>query len=125
MQESFYDVEPALVFCGKHHILATNRFSYSFEVLKRKGDDMPNLATVKVKIEPQLKNEVETIFQTLGLTPVEAIKLFYRVVKLEKKLPFDLKTPNDETLQAIRDAEERKNLTECEDVKDFPGKLRA
>ncbi len=86
---------------------------------------MPNLATVKVKIEPQLKDEVETIFQTLGLTPVEAIKMFYRVVKLERKLPFDLKIPNEDTLQAIQDAEERKDLTECDDVKDLLGKLRA
>jgi len=86
---------------------------------------MPNLATVKVKIEPQLKKEAETIFQTLGLSPMEAIKLFYRVVKLNKNLPFDIKIPNNETLQAIKDAEERKNLTECDDVNDLLGKLHA
>ena len=86
---------------------------------------MPNLATVKVKIEPQLKDEVETIFRTLGLTPMEAIKMFYRVVKLERKLPFELKIPNDETLQAIQDAEARKDLTECDDVNDMFEKLRA
>jgi DNA-damage-inducible protein J len=85
---------------------------------------MASLATVKVKIEPQLKDEVETIFQGMGLTPIEAIKLFYRAVKLERKLPFDLKIPNDETLQTIRDAEERKDLTECEDVDDLFRKLR-
>ncbi len=86
---------------------------------------MASLATVKVKIEPQLKDEVETIFQGMGLTPMEAIKLFYRAVKLERKLPFDLKIPNDETLQAIQDAEARKDLTECEDVDDLFRKLRA
>jgi DNA-damage-inducible protein J len=86
---------------------------------------MPNLATVKVKIEPELKKEVEEIFQKFGLTPMEAIKLFYRVVKLEKTLPFDVKIPNDETLQAIKDAEERKNLTECDDVNDLLRKLHA
>jgi len=86
---------------------------------------MPNLATVKVKIEPQLKKEAETIFQKLGLTPMEAIKLFYRMVKLEKNLPFDAKMPNDETLQAIKDAEDRKNLTACDDVNDLLRKLHA
>ncbi len=86
---------------------------------------MPSLATVKVKIEPELKKEAETIFQNLGLTPMEAIKLFYRMVKLEKALPFDAKIPNDETLQALQDAEERKNLTECEDANDLLRKLRA
>ncbi|NUO79631.1 type II toxin-antitoxin system RelB/DinJ family antitoxin [candidate division KSB1 bacterium] len=85
---------------------------------------MTSLATVKVKIEPQLKDEVETIFQGMGLTPMEAIKLFCRAVKLERKLTFDLKIPNDETLQAIQDAEARKDLTECEDVDDLFRKLR-
>ena len=86
---------------------------------------MPNLATVKVKIEPELKKEAEKIFQNLGLTPMEAIKLFYRMVKLEKTLPFDVKIPNDETLQAIEEAEARKNLTECDDVNDLLRKLHA
>ena len=86
---------------------------------------MPNLATVTVKIEPQLKKEAETIFEKLGFTPMEAIKLFYRMVQLEKNLPFDAKIPNDETLQAIKDAEDRKNLTACDDVNDLLGKLHA
>lgn len=98
---------------------------YSDHVSKIKGVIMANLATVKVKIEPQLKKEAETIFQKRGLTPMEAIKLFYRVVKLEKNLPFDIKIPNNETLQAIKDAEERKNLTECDDVNDLLRKLHA
>lgn len=86
---------------------------------------MPNLATVKIKIEPELKKEAESVFQNLGLTPKEAIKLFYRKVKLEKALPFEAKLPNDETLQALQEAEERKNLTECEDADDLMRKLRA
>jgi len=86
---------------------------------------MPGSATVKVKIEPELKKEAEKIFQKLELTPMEAINLFYRMVKLEKTLLFEAKIPNDETLQAIKDAEERKNLTECDDVNDLLRKLHA
>ncbi|MGH7453126.1 MAG: type II toxin-antitoxin system RelB/DinJ family antitoxin [bacterium] len=86
---------------------------------------MPGSTTVKVKIEPELKKEVEKIFQKLGLTPMEAINLFYRMVKLEKTLPFEAKIPNDETLQAIEDAEKRKNLTECDDINDLMRKLHA
>lgn len=84
---------------------------------------MPSTATVKVKIEPELKKEAEKNFQKLGLTPMEAINLFYRMVRLEKTLPFDAKIPNDETLQAIEDAEKRKSLTECDDVNDLLRKL--
>ncbi len=125
MQGGFYQAEPALVFYTKQSRLALKSLFSSREILKSKGVVMANLATVKVKIEPQLKDEVETIFQGMGLTPMEAIKLFYRAVKLERKLPFDFKIPNDETLQAIQDAEARKDLTECEDVDDLFRKLRA
>jgi len=59
------------------------------------------------------------------LTPVEAIKLFYRAVKREKALPFEAEIPNDENLQAIADAEAGKNLTACDDVNDLLRKLRA
>ncbi len=86
---------------------------------------MASLATVTVKIEPELKREAEEVFQKFGLTPVEAIKLFYRAVKREKTLPFETKIPNDETLQAIADAETGKNLTACDDVNDLLRKLRA
>jgi len=56
---------------------------------------------------------------------LKTIKLFYRVVKLEKNLPFDAKIPNDETLQAIKDAEDGKNLTACDDGNDLLRKLHA
>ena len=50
--------------------------------------DMAKEAMIRARIEPQLKAEVEDIFQELGLSITEAITLFYKQVRLNRGLPF-------------------------------------
>lgn len=64
-------------------------------------------ATVRARIDSNLKNEVETIFHELGLTTSQAITLFLKKVKIEKGIPFELKIPNETTIKAMNEA---KNL---------------
>ncbi len=61
---------------------------------------------VRARIEPELKNEVENIFNQIGLNATEAITAFYRNVKLFRGIPFELRLPNETTLKTI--AETRK-----------------
>ncbi len=65
---------------------------------------------IRARTEPRLKSKVERIFEALGLTASEAINIFYHRVELEKGLPFDVKIPNETTMRAIADVENRKNL---------------
>jgi DNA-damage-inducible protein J len=48
------------------------------------------------------------VFARLGLTPTAAVTLFYIQVIRTKSIPFALiaKTPNEETLKAMKEAEE-------------------
>jgi len=69
-------------------------------------------ATVRARIEPGLKKETERILDQLGLNTTEAIRIFFKQVKLHRGLPFELKIPNETTQQAITEAKERKNLKE-------------
>ncbi|MEA1986153.1 MAG: type II toxin-antitoxin system RelB/DinJ family antitoxin, partial [Candidatus Marinimicrobia bacterium] len=46
--------------------------------------------TVKAKVEPKLKKDVEYLFKNLGLTTTEAINLFFHQVQLRKGLPFNI-----------------------------------
>lgn len=71
--------------------------------------------TVRARLEPQLKNETELIFEELGISTTEAIRIFFKQVKLQRGLPFDLKIPNEITEEAILDAKTRKNITSFED----------
>ena len=80
-------------------------------------------ATVRARIEPKLKAEVETLFHQLGLSTTEAINIFYNQVQLRKGLPFDVVVPNKTTEKTFRDTDAGKNLTRCESVDDMFDKL--
>ncbi len=61
-------------------------------------------------MEPELKQEAEKVFAALGLSPTEAITLFYKQVTFYQGLPFAVKIPREETLEAIRQARSGKGL---------------
>jgi len=62
-------------------------------------------ATVRARIDTNLKQEVEDILKQIGLTTSQAITLFMNKIKNEKGIPFELKVPNALTLQAMEDAD--------------------
>jgi len=55
---------------------------------------MAKNATISMRIDDQLKSDVETIFHQLGLTTSEAIKIFFAAVRNRKGLPFQLQVPS-------------------------------
>lgn len=71
---------------------------------------------VQARIEPELKVAAEKVFERLGLTPTEAIRVFYKQVELHQGLPFDLRIPNEATQAAIDEAETIENLESFEDI---------
>jgi len=80
-------------------------------------------ATVRARIEPELKAEVEKLFRQLGLSTTEAINIFFSQVQLRKGLPFNIEIPNETTLKTFRDSDAGKNLIQCKDVDDMFDKL--
>jgi DNA-damage-inducible protein J len=84
---------------------------------------MTKTATVRARIEPNLKNDVENLFKKLGLSTTEAINLFYRQVKMRKGLPFNVVIPNKTTEKVFTDTDAERNLIRCDDVDDMFDKL--
>ncbi len=84
---------------------------------------MAKSATVRARIEPKLKAEVETLFHQLGLSTTEAINIFYNQVQLRKGLPFNVVIPNKTTEKTFKDTDTGENLTRCESVDDMFDKL--
>jgi DNA-damage-inducible protein J len=84
---------------------------------------MPKDATVRARIEPDLKKRVEIMFEKLGLSTTEAITLFYRQVDLRKGLPFDVVIPNETTRKTMDDTDAGRNLILCKDADDMFKKL--
>lgn len=67
-------------------------------------------ATVRARMEPELKQETERILDQLGLNTTEAIRIFFKQVNLQRGLPFEIKIPNETTDKAISEAKEGQNL---------------
>jgi len=55
---------------------------------------MSRTANVFARIEPELKEDSESILSELGIPMSNAIGLFLRQVVLQRGLPFDVKLPN-------------------------------
>lgn len=77
---------------------------------------MSKKKNVTVRLDADLKQEVEQVFSDLGLSTSQAIVLFYKQVQLNRGLPFDVRVPNAQTRDALADAEGRRNLTSYDSV---------
>ena len=80
-------------------------------------------ATIRARVTPELKTSAEEIFRELGLNATEAITLFYRQVTLRKGLPFEVRIPNEETLEVFRQSERGEDIHVAKDVKDLFAQL--
>lgn len=70
--------------------------------------------TVQVRMDSDLKLQVEYVLQNIGLTMSSAVNLFCRQVVNQGKIPFELiakDVPNAETIKAMNDTLEGKNLS--------------
>ena len=80
---------------------------------------MAKTEMIRARVEPELKSQTEEVFSGRGLSPTEAITLFYRQVMLHHGLPFAVKVPNAETIAALRQARAGEGLTDYADLKDL------
>lgn len=65
-------------------------------------------ATVRARVDSDLKQEAEAIFKKLGLNTSQAIVMFLNMVKLNNGIPFDVKIPNKDTLKAMQETKDFK-----------------
>ena len=79
-------------------------------MLRMQHGSIMKTAAVHSRIQPDLKEQAEAILQRLGLSPTEAIRMFYTQITLRNGLPFDVAIPNDETVKALEDSRNSRNL---------------
>ncbi len=78
---------------------------------------------IRARIEPHLKTEVHEIFHELGITPTQAITMFYKLIQRKHGLPVDLVMPNRETAKAIQETKQRKGIVSAKNAKELFKKL--
>jgi len=65
---------------------------------------MERAAMIRARMEPDVKEKAEAIFEKLGLNATGAINMFYKQVILQKGIPFDVRLPNATTRKALAEA---------------------
>ena len=71
---------------------------------------MARTETIRARVEPELKSEAEAILKEVGLSSSEAMRLFLNQVVSRRGLPFEVKIPNAETIEAIESIQAGKGL---------------
>ena len=55
---------------------------------------MARTTSVYTRVEPEIKEQADQIFATLGIPMTSAINLFLRQVVLQRGIPFEVKIPS-------------------------------
>ena len=61
-------------------------------------------ALVQTRIDRGVKEEAAAVLAAMGLTVSDAVRMLLTKVAQEKALPFELLTPNAETIAAMKEA---------------------
>ena len=77
---------------------------------------MTKSTSVNVRTTEDIKKGAEVILNGLGLNISSAVNLFLKQVINYRGIPFDLRLPNKETLQAMDDIENTRNLESVDTV---------
>ena len=66
--------------------------------------NMTENAVVRARIDSEIKEEASAVLATMGLTVSDAFRLMMTRIAREKALPFEPLIPNDETIEAMKEA---------------------
>jgi len=67
--------------------------------------------TTNVYLDTEMKEKAKEIFFFFCMGISDAFNIFLSQSVMERGIPFEIKIPNNETVQAIKDAREGKNMT--------------
>jgi len=65
---------------------------------------MPEAEVVRARIDPDLKREATAVLSKMGLSVSDAIRMMLVRVAAEHALPFEVRSPNRDTEEAMRAA---------------------
>ena len=73
-------------------------------------------SVIHARIEPQTKQKAEVVLRKLGLTPAEAIRIFYKQISLRGGLPFPIAIPNELTASTLEKSRRGKDIQKFESL---------
>lgn len=76
-------------------------------------------AVVHARLEPQTKRKAEGVLSKLGISPTEAIRIFYRQISLRGGLPFAIEIPNERTAATLQKSRKGEGIKEFDSLDDM------
>ena len=71
---------------------------------------------MNIRVNKDIKEKAEKVFDSLGLTNSQAVNMFFNQVVLNNGIPFDVKIPNyynEKKMKVIENAENGEGLLDC------------
>ncbi|WP_394754878.1 type II toxin-antitoxin system RelB/DinJ family antitoxin [Crenothrix sp.] len=63
---------------------------------------MSRSATYQIRIDEKEKEETFAVLRDLGITPAQAVKMFFAQVRITRSIPFPIEyTPNEKTAKIL------------------------
>lgn len=69
-----------------------------------------NNCVIRSRVDPQVKTKATALFEDMGLTMSEAIRLFLDQTIAKRRIPFSINIPNGSTRSVLKKADSGKNL---------------
>lgn len=69
---------------------------------------MSETTMLHVRMDGKTKKGAEAVFAKLGISTSDAIRIFFKQVKLQKGLPFEVRIPNAESRKAVEEVRQGK-----------------
>jgi DNA-damage-inducible protein J len=76
-------------------------------------------AIIHARIEPQIKRKAEGVLHNLGISPTEAIRIFYRQITLRQGLPFAVSVPNKCTVATLKKSRRGEDVQKFDSLDDM------
>ncbi len=88
---------------------------------RKKVNDMKKGANIIVRVDSQLKQQAEILFQEMGMNMSMAINIFLKQAVKDQGIPFTITNkPNRQTQKAIKSSQNKKKLSKnFENVEDL------
>jgi len=81
---------------------------------------MSSTKTYQIRIDEEEKKATFAVFAELGITPAQAVKMFFAQVRITHSIPFLIEQkPNAETIKVIEEAKRGENIVVCKDTQDL------
>ena len=86
---------------------------------------MSKMAVINTRVDENTKRQAQDILEKLEMSLSEAISVYLKQIIYQKGIPFDIKIPNDATIETFRKTDAGKDLHKVSDIEQLAKELKS